>query len=267
MKPAAIILAALVVATAFGQAWRERLSPVEPGPFPLPRPLRASYRFGWGVFTAATAEGGLSWTDTGLLRLDAKGRTVGPARLLWRMDAELTSLCQAATLRPVSDTFTEVYRDETRRTKVVYDDAGVTRTRQSTGDDRVKTKRFDLPNLFDLPTALLWLRSQRLQAGDTHRCVIYPDSTAYVAEMEVAGKERLAVAGKRYEAIKVGLRLHEVNRKRELAPHDKFKHGFGWLSDDSDRLLLKVVADVFIGSVWMELTRVEFDRPASHASD
>jgi hypothetical protein len=107
---------------------------------------------------------------------------------------------------------------------------------------------------------LLWLRSQRLQTGDTHRCVIYPDSTAYVAEMAVAGKDRITTAGKRYDAVKVVLRLHEVNRKRELTPHDKFKRGFGWLSDDSDRLLLRIVAEVFIGSVWMELTKAEFNR-------
>ncbi|MBM3889704.1 MAG: DUF3108 domain-containing protein [Verrucomicrobia bacterium] len=260
MKVAASIVAALVAVTASAQDWRERLSPAEPGPFPLPRPLHASYRFGWGVFTAATAQGGLSWTDTRLLRLDAKGKTVGAVRLLWRMDAEVTALCQPTTLRPVSDAFTEVYRGETRKTKVDYDDAGATRTRWTQGDERVKTKRFDSPDLFDLPTALLWMRSQRLGAGDTHRCVIFPDSSAYVTEMEVAGRERIAVAGKRYDAIKVALRLREVNRKRELVPHDKFKRAFGWLSDDNDRLLLKVVAEVFIGSVWMELTKVEFDR-------
>ena len=260
MRVAAAIFAASVVVTATAQDWRGQCSPAEPGLFPLPRPLHVSYRFGWSALTAATAQAGLSRTEAGLLRLDVKGKTVGAARLLWRMDAKVTSLCQPATLRPVSDAFTEVYGDETRKTKVDYDDAGATRTRWTKGGERAKTKRFDLPNLFDLPTALLWLRSQRLEAGDTHRCAIYPDSTAYVAEMEVAGKERIAVAGKRYDTIKVALRLREVNRKRELAPHDKFKRAFGWFSDDNDRLLLKVVAEVFIGSVWMELTKVEFDR-------
>ena len=260
MKLAAAIFAAFVVVTAFAQDWRHQLSPTEPGPFPLPPPLHASYKFGWSAVTAAEAQADLSWTEAGLLRFDAKGKTVGTVRALWRMDAEIKSLCKPATLRPVSDEFIEVYKDETRKTRVDYDNTGVTRIRRTTGVERARTKRFDSPNLFDLPTALLWLRSQRLQPGDTYRCVIYPDSSAFFAEMEVAGKDRIALAGKSYNAIKVALRLHGMNRKRELEPHGKFKRAFGWFSDDSDRLLLKVVADVFVGTVWMELDKVEFSR-------
>ena len=44
----------------------------------------------------------------------------------------------------------------------------------------------------------------------------------------------------------------------ELQPHAKFKRAYIWLSDDPDRLVLRVQADIFVGSVWAELEKVSF---------
>ena len=43
----------------------------------------------------------------------------------------------------------------------------------------------------------------------------------------------------------------------KLEPHGKFKHATGWLSDDADRLPLRMNAQIFVGSVWVELQKVE----------
>lgn len=59
-------------------------------------------------------------------------------------------------------------------------------------------------------------------------------------------------------AIKLSLRLKAISRKMELSAHKKFKSAAAWISDDKDRLLLKIEAEVMIGKVWMELEKVEF---------
>jgi hypothetical protein len=53
----------------------------------------------------------------------------------------------------------------------------------------------------------------------------------------------------------------------QLEPHRKFKRASAWLSDDRDRLILKVQADIAVGSVWTELQTVEFAPapPKKHA--
>ena len=123
-----------------------------------------------------------------------------------------------------------------------------------------KERRFKCANLFDLQSGLLFIRSQRLEAGDRYRFIVYPATYGYLVDIEVLGREKLKVPAGSYDAIKCQVRLQEVNKNLELEPHKKFKRAYAWLSDDADRLMLKIQADIFVGSVWCELQSVEFPR-------
>lgn len=116
-----------------------------------------------------------------------------------------------------------------------------------------------LPNVFDLQTAMLFVRSQRLADGERWRLLVYPSTSAYLTEIEVLRRERLKTAAGTYNAIKCEVRLQAVNKKLALAPQKKFRRAFAWISDDSDRLLLKIDAEIFVGNVWLELQSVEFE--------
>jgi hypothetical protein len=122
-----------------------------------------------------------------------------------------------------------------------------------------KDHPFKCGNVLDLQTALLFIRSQRLETGDRYRLLVYPGKAAYFAEIAVLGREKLKIAGRSVDAIKFQVWLQGVTKKLELEPYRKFKRAFAWLSDDRDRLLLKVQADIFVGSVWAELQSVEFN--------
>ena len=76
--------------------------------------------------------------------------------------------------------------------------------------------------------------------------------------MEVAGREKVKVPAGSYDAIKCQLSLQEVDKHLKLAPHQKFKRASVWVSNDRDRIILKIQADIFVGSVWCELESVEF---------
>ncbi len=68
----------------------------------------------------------------------------------------------------------------------------------------------------------------------------------------------ITIAAGTYHAIKLDLQLSKIGKKRELEPHKKFRHASIWVSDDSDRLLLRVAASIFIGKVFAELQSVRF---------
>lgn len=254
------LLVATLASSAPAADWRKTLTPPQPGTFPPPRPVTAQYTCGWSAFTAAEVETEFSRTKDGFFQLEVSATTIGAVRALWRLDADHTSLVDAKTLLPVSLVQNETYADESMKTSVVFGPEGAARTRETEPQERDsgKTKRFKFTPVFDLHSALLFIRSQPLKSGSKVRLVTYPAAQAYLTEVEVLGRERVAAAGEKRPAIKLALRLKRITKKLELEPHKKFKRAHIWISDDADRLLLKVDAEVMVGKVWLELTRVEF---------
>ena len=258
----AIVLACWTIA-ARAEDWQAKLTPPVLGAAPPMRLLHATYRFGWSKFDAAVADFDYTKTKEGPLKLEVKTRTDGFVRKLWAMDATHTGLYEAVTLRPLSSVQTEVYKKETLTTKLDFDETGVSRLRMSNPPDKnpPKTKRFEFPAVFELYGALLFVRSQPLQKDETVRLVVYPATDPYLAEVKVAGREKITVGKKSYDAVKLEIKLRRITKKLELEKHAKFKRATAWLSDDRDRLLLKIQAEVSVGSVWTEMQSVKFTEP------
>ena len=219
------------------------------------------YQFGWSGLTAAEATFDLTKPSRSQFRLAMNTKTIGVVRGLWRMDSQHTALCQVPSLRPISLEQTEIYKDETETSQVTFFPDEVRRTTKVTPHKGPpeKEKRIKLPNVFDLQSALFYVRSQRLDAGEHYRFIVYPSTSAYLAEIEVIGREKLKVFAGSYDAIKCRGRLQSITKKFELAPHKKFKRAYAWISDDRDRMLLKIEAEIFVGSVWAELRSVDFE--------
>lgn len=263
MKALLVSLTTVLLASAPARDWQAGLTR-KPGNFPPLRPVKATYDFGWSGFKAGRAEVDFSRTQAGQFQLDVKGSSIGAARVLWKMDSTAKSIVRPRALLPVEVVQTEVYSDETRKTTVVFGPELLSRTRETkpSHDGSGKTKRFKFAPAHDLHSALHFIRSQPLEQGDIVRVVVYPAADAYLAELEVLGRETIKAAGRSWPAIKLSLKLQKVNKKLELEPHKKFKKASVWLSDDPDRLLLEIESEVMIGKVWMELSTFQFTETA-----
>jgi hypothetical protein len=243
-----------------GADWRDTLDK-KPGRFAALRTLTAHYDFGWSGVKAAEADAKLS-RGKKRYQLDFSAKTTGATRALWQMDTDAASSVNSATLRAVKLSQNERYAQKSIQTTIDFSAEGVARIRTPKPPDKTppKVKHFKLGHLHDLHSAFLFLRSQRLRDGDTVRLCVYPSTSAYLAEVTVAGREKITVAGREWDAIKCDLQLRAVEKDFTLAPYKKFKRATTWLSDDADRLLLRVEAEVFVGSVWAELKSVEFSK-------
>jgi hypothetical protein len=93
--------------------------------------------------------------------------------------------------------------------------------------------------------------------------VVYPATSAYLATVTVVGREKISVHAGTYNAIKLDLQLKRVGKHFELEPHRKFRRATIWVSDDAERLPLRIEAQIFVGTVWAELQSVHFDNPKS----
>lgn len=251
----------LLAAAASASNWETSVTAGPPGPFPPPRALVATYHFGWAGITAATAEAHFTRKPPDRFQLDGTGRTTGFVRALWKMDVTLHAIADAERLRPVEMEQTETVRSKKIVTKLAFNAAGVTRTRIETkrGVTKPATKPFNLPNLFDLHTALLYLRSQTLRQGTVYRIAVFPATSAYLATITVTGREKVSVPAGTFNAIKLDLKLNKIGKKGDLEPHRKFRRGTIWISDNPDRMLLRIYAQIFVGTVFAELQSVQFE--------
>ena len=222
--------------------------------------MHARYGFGWSGIPGATLDVRLAKPSAERLQVDAGLHTTGAVRALWKFDANHTSIAEAKTLRPVEVTQTETARAQKIVTNLTFDSKGVTsKVVETPSKNGPKNLRFDFPNLFDLQSSLFYLRSQPLPERSVQRIVVYPATSAYLATITVLGRERVNVPAGSFNAIKLDLQLSKIGKDRELQPHRKFRRATAWISDDPDRLLLRIEAQVFVGTVFVELQSVEFD--------
>jgi hypothetical protein len=88
--------------------------------------------------------------------------------------------------------------------------------------------------------------------------VVYPGTNAYLATITVLGRDKISVRAGTYNAIKLDLQLSRVGKHLDLEPHRKFRRATIWVSDDTNRILLRIEAQIFVGTVFAELQSVSF---------
>ena len=213
--------------------------------------------------TAATGEIHFSKPSHDRFQLEGTGHTIGFVRALWKLDVTQHAVANSQTLTPIEMQQTESYRSKKIVTHLTFTNSGVTRARTEGQGDKVETKskQFVFPNLFDLHSAALYLRSQPLKQGSLYSLAIYPATNAYLAIIKVTGRERISVLAGTYNAIKLDLQLKRIGKHLELEPHKKFRRATIWVSDDAERLILRIDAQIFVGTVFAELQSVHFDNP------
>ena len=251
--------ATAIPATAGKTDWRDELWK-RPGTFATLRPAVMHYAFGWSGLTAAEADATTAMSPEGRCVLDFSAKTTGLVRTLWKMDARAVSSCEPATFRPVKLTQTETYKKKVVTTVVDYlaDGPVQHRTQEPPEPGPPAVRNFRFPDVHDLNSAVLFIRSQALAQGDSVKLCVYPGGAPYLATATVTGREPLKVAGRDWAAIKCDLKLSRIEDNLTLSPHKKFRKATAWISDDSDRLLLKISAEVQVGSVWAEMQSVGF---------
>lgn len=250
------------IPSVFSEEWESSLRPFTRGTFPELKPVRLQYEFGWNSVAAATADLRLLRTGDDHLQVEATGHTTGLVRGLWNFESKHVGIVETRTLRPLQVRETETERAKKSNLELDYTPEGVVsrQSEQRGSSVKSKTREFKFPNVLSLEAALLYVRSQPLQDGAVERIVVYPSTAAYLATVSVLGRERITVATGSYDAIRLNLQLKKIGKKRELLPHKKFKNATVWLSEDPNRLVLRIEAHIFIGTVFAELQSAEFEK-------
>jgi hypothetical protein len=263
-SPGLLLLVALLAASAIrvvaAPDWESTVTALTPASIPPPRSVRTHNDIRSTSITAAT--GHIRFRQArARLEFDATGGTIGLVKRLWPYQVTHRATCEAHTLRPREVREQETMQNLELKTVLAFTPRGVTSQREARQDSAVKskTRTFDFPNVHSLNSAFLLLRSHPLTDGSVQRTVVYPSTSAYLCTITSLGRERITVPAGSYDALKLDVQIQKIGKKRELLPHKRLRKATVWLSDDADRLVLRIEAQVFIGMVFVELQSVQFD--------
>ena len=185
----------------------------------------------------------------------AIGGSRGLAQKLFSYQQDFSARLDAATLRPRSFTGIETGSKKKITTRNTFTATGV-QVRQtvcalSTGREFKGGHEFKFEPVFDVFSAMLYIRSKPLATGDKLALVIHPLAAPCLLESTVVARE--PHDGR--DAIRLDIKLQKIAPDLSLEPYVKLKQASLWLSDDQDRIPLDLRTEVFIGDVRMTLVR------------
>jgi hypothetical protein len=241
-------------------AWQENLTTDTPGPFPEVPPFRAEFRIGWSEIEAARAHAAITYEKSSTI-LTAGGGTTGWARSLYQIDAAFDSIAERQTLQTIRSSLVETDIRRTLTTLVEGSNGQLLTFSKSIppGAKPPKWKVLKIAPSRDLYAGMLFIRSQKLDAGDLVRLVMFPGGSPFLVEIESRGPESVLLAEGPRDALRLDLKIQRVNTKKgnTLEPHSKFRSGKIWLSNDRLRIPLRAEVNIFIGYVFAEIAGFE----------
>lgn len=263
MRPFALagcLLAAISLATAQDPAWKAELTPAAIGRHPRPDPIALDFQLSWqgavnsGIITIEFAPRNANKPGAYVVKSNASSQ--GVAATLFPYEHHFWSELQLDTLRPRLFYAVETDSKETTTTTNRYlaDRVDATEANKShrTGLTATDKQEFKFAPVHDLFSAMIFVRSQPLAAGDKIALVVMPFKTPYLLRVQTLGRE---VHNQR-NTIKLSVSMQKIDRTSlELRPYKKLnRNATLWLSDDADRMPVELRADVFIGDVRATLT-------------
>jgi hypothetical protein len=245
----------LAAGGAAAQTWQNELSEARPGAWPAITPTVLDFKVSWkGMLDAGSVRIEFAPRDAkkpGMLVVRSSSSSRGLASALFPYRGHYWSEIHPATLRPRFFHGVETDRREKSTTTVRHHPGRLEYLEinepLNAGKVTRNTGGFRFDPVYDLFSAMLHVRSQRLNPGDRITLVVHPFRTPYLLRVRVIAREQHMDR----PAIRIGVSMQKIdNKSLELRPYQKMRReATMWLSDDADRIPLELRASVFIGDV------------------
>ncbi len=257
MKPSVLFFAVLTACqlAAADPEWKSELTTVSPGSHPPIEPSSLDLQLSWkGVVNSGKlhldfAPKDVKKPDVYVVRSTAA--SLGPASVIFPYQSDFWSELDPSSLKARLFHAVETDSKETTTTttrhfadRVECDEVAKS---TSTGAETRKSRVFNFAPVFDIFSAMLFVRSQKLDEGDKIALVVNPFGTPYLLRVKVEARENHLDR----KAIRLTVGMRKIDAKTlELKPYKKLKSDATlWLSDDNDRIPIEFRAAVFIGDI------------------
>lgn len=191
----------------------------------------------------------------------SRAATAGAAALIKKISDEATTVIDADTGRPISlETLVEQGdRRITATAQFTATSAKVTYQRSEDKEPKTSVISFGTTTVHDAHTAMAQLRGWKGTKGQTRTVFVVGGRRLWRIDVTYAGEETIGGALGNRRAIVFDGKSYRAKSNMK-AESDKPARTFKvWLTDDADRVPLKVTAATELGDIAMDL--VEYNRP------
>jgi hypothetical protein len=191
----------------------------------------------------------------------SRAATAGAAALIKKISDEATTVIDFDTGRPLSLETVVEQNDKRITASAKFTGNSATVTYQRSGDKEPKTSvlNFGTTTVHDAHTAMAQLRGWKGTKGQTRTVFVVGGRRLWRIDVTYAGEETIGGALGNRRAIVFDGKSYRA-RGNMTIESDKPSRTFKvWLSDDADRVPIKVTASTELGEIAMSL--VEYNRP------
>ena len=256
-----ILLGSLISPCLADTSWQKNLSKAPAGPFKKKKKSKLYYTLTWkGSIKAGETVVAFEKNNgkSSPVKVECSGYTSGLARKVFPYDFFLKSKYNGNTLAPIQYEIWEQNKDEAKQLYGKFRGNTVKVSEIVTPNDTktpVKsTETFSYPRLFDIYSSILYVGSQPLNNGDDINMLLFPFDKPYLARLKVLGREKHLG----HDCIKLDLKLNKVKSDLTLKNYEKFKKAELWITDNSDRIMVELRSEIFIGDVRTTLVKTEW---------
>lgn len=240
--------------------WANELSSANAGSHPTLPAGTLEFEISWkGVVQSGKLIMEIGKTDAhkpNTIIVRSTATSMGVAAAIFPYDGRSWTEMDSSSLRPILFNSWERNQGETIKTTTQFQQNRVTckAITQEIGARKevIEEREFLYGPAFEISSALLHIRSQKLKNGDQISLLVHPFSSPYLLQAKVLGREQHL--GK--DSIKLSVEMRKIDRKTlQLKPYKKLKKAASlWLSNDSKRLPIELRAEAFIGDIRASLT-------------
>lgn len=213
---------------------------------------RVEYRIHYGFINAAEARVDVAKNISRVngrpcYRINVFGRTTGAFDVFTKVRDTWRSFVDTTTLEP-HQFYRNIRENSYRKEETTYFDRRLNKVTTKTKDT---TMVFDVPyNIHDIISGYYFIRTLNFDGkkeGDTMDIPIFLSDEVFRMKVKYAGRETIKT---KYGRIKV-FKLHPIMPKNKLFKGENAIRL--WISDDPNKIPVKIEADLLIGSLAMDL--------------
>jgi hypothetical protein len=213
---------------------------------------KVEYRIHYGIINAAEAKVEIAKSTTTIagkpcFKIDVTGRTTGAFDLISKVRDNWRTHVDTLTLMPLIF-YQKIQENKYRKEETVhfYRESG-----NATSKIKNETKSFKVPqDVHDIISSYYFLRTvnfDKTKEGEVIEVSVFFSNEVYKLRVRYAGRE----------TIKTPFGKTKVFKLHPLIPDNKFFKGEGamkiWVSDDINRIPVKVKVDLAIGSLQIDM--------------